>query len=138
MALYGGGIALGQMVIETKLAAAVGSGLAGLVPTTALGSVPLFSAVAALTSEFTSNVASANMVVPVVILISGSSGLQAALAATMASSLGFMLPISTPTNAIVYSSGYVRLADMVKYGLLLDIIGIIVIFLASLALIPAQ
>jgi sodium-dependent dicarboxylate transporter 2/3/5 len=98
----------------------------------------MYSGLAAVTSEFTSNVASANMVVPVVILVGGSASLQAALAATMASSLGFMLPISTPTNAIVYSSGYVRLADMVKYGLLLDIIGIIVIFLASLVVIPAQ
>ncbi len=138
MALYGGGIALGQLVFETKLAQAVGTSLAGLIPSSAHAAIPMFSAVAAFTSEFTSNVASANMVVPVVILVGGSIGLPAALAATMASSLGFMLPISTPTNAIVYSSGYVRLADMVKYGLLLDIIGIIVIFLASLVIIPAQ
>ena len=138
MALYGGGIALGQLVFDTKLAEAVGTSLAGFIPSSARAAIPMYSGLAAITSEFTSNVASANMVVPVVILVGGSASLQAALAATMASSLGFMLPISTPTNAIVYSSGYVRLSDMVKYGLLLDIIGIIVIFLASLVIIPAQ
>jgi sodium-dependent dicarboxylate transporter 2/3/5 len=137
MALYGGGIALGQLVFETKLAEAIGQGLTGLLPASAAG-VPLFAGLAAFTSEFTSNVASANMVVPVVLLMGGATGLQGALAATMASSLGFMLPISTPTNAIVYSSGCVRLVDMVKYGLLLDLIGIIVITLASLVLIPAR
>ena len=138
MALYGGGIALGQLVFETRLAEAAGTSLAGLIPSSAHAAIPLFSAVAAVTSEFTSNVASANMVVPVVILVGGSTSLQAAIAATMASSLGFMLPISTPTNAIVYSSGYVRLSQMAKYGFLLDITGIIVIFLASLTLIPTQ
>jgi sodium-dependent dicarboxylate transporter 2/3/5 len=138
MALYGGGIALGQLVFDTKLAEVAGQSLAGFLPSSPHAGIPLFAAAAALTSEFTSNVASANMVVPVVILVAGATGLQGALAATMASSLGFMLPISTPTNAIVYSSGCVRLSDMVKYGLLLDVIGVVVIYLASLFLLPAQ
>jgi sodium-dependent dicarboxylate transporter 2/3/5 len=50
-----------------------------------------------------------------------------ALGATMASSLGFMLPVSTPCNAIVYGSGYIPLMKMVRYGILLDIAGAIVI-----------
>jgi solute carrier family 13 (sodium-dependent dicarboxylate transporter), member 2/3/5 len=50
-----------------------------------------------------------------------------ALGATMAASLGFMLPVSTPCNAIVYGSGYVPLMRMVKYGVILDLIGIVVI-----------
>lgn len=138
MGLYGGGIALGQLVFDTKLAEAVGRGLTDSLPVTGPLLVFALVAIATFTSEFTSNVASANMVVPIVILIAGSTGLPSALAATMAASLGFMLPISTPTNAIVYSSGLVPLARMVRYGLLLDIIGIIVIFLAAIALIPTQ
>ena len=51
MALYGGGIALGQLVFETKLAEAVGTGLTGLLPAAAAG-VPLFAALAALTSFY--------------------------------------------------------------------------------------
>lgn len=138
MGLYGGGIALGQLVFDTKLAEAVGTSLTGILPASGALLILSLAAIAMLTSEFTSNVASANMVVPVVILIAGSAGLPAAIAATMASSLGFMLPISTPTNAIVYSSGLVPLSRMIRYGFLLDIIGIIIIFLASIILAPSQ
>ena len=138
MLLYGGGIALGQMVYETKLAESLGRAFADVIPSSSYISIPLFAGLATLTSEFTSNVSSANIIVPVVIMLAGSSSLQAALASTMASSLGFMLPISTPTNAIVYSSGYVPLIRMIKYGILLDIIGIIIIFIGTILLIPAQ
>ena len=86
--------------------------------------------VAIVISETTSNTASANMVFPVVIAISQAQGadpLVPALGATMAASMGFMLPVSTPCNAIVYGSGYVPLMKMVRYGLILDIAGAIVI-----------
>lgn len=86
--------------------------------------------VAIIISETTSNTASANMVVPVVIAIAQAQGadpLIPALGATLAASLGFMLPVSTPCNAIVYGSGYVPLMKMVRYGILLDIAGAIVI-----------
>jgi solute carrier family 13 (sodium-dependent dicarboxylate transporter), member 2/3/5 len=81
-------------------------------------------------SETTSNTASANMVVPVVISIAQSAGLdpvEPALGATMAASLGFMLPVSTPCNAIVYGSGYIPLGQMMRHGLALDLAGIVVI-----------
>jgi sodium-dependent dicarboxylate transporter 2/3/5 len=93
--------------------------------------------VAVLISETTSNTASANMVVPVVIAIAQSSGEDPfipALGATFAASMGFMLPVSTPCNAIVYGSGFIPLMKMVRYGLLLDIFGAIVI-IAVLSLI---
>ena len=70
------------------------------------------------------------MVVPVVIAIAQTNGQDPfipALGATFAASLGFMLPVSTPCNAIVYGSGYVPLMKMVKYGILLDIAGAVVI-----------
>jgi sodium-dependent dicarboxylate transporter 2/3/5 len=54
----------------------------------------------------------------------------------MAASLGFMLPVSTPCNAIVYGSGYIPLMRMVKYGLILDLIGIVVIIAAVSLLAP--
>lgn len=125
--LYGGGIALGQMVFETKLGEMLGHNLTGWVPAAGIGLLAVSALVAIVTSEFTSNVSSANMVVPVIILLAGANGLPAAIAATMAASLGFMLPISTPTNAIVYSSGYIPLGRMIRYGVLLDVIGWIVI-----------
>ena len=129
--LYGGGFALGVLSFQTGLAEAAGKGLTGLLPLS--GEFGLLAAsviVAIVISETTSNTASANMVVPVVIAISqaqGSDPLVPALGATMAASLGFMLPVSTPCNAIVYGSGHVPLMKMVRYGILLDIAGAIVI-----------
>ncbi|HMZ82190.1 MAG TPA: SLC13 family permease, partial [Acidobacteriota bacterium] len=138
MALYGGGITLGQLAFSTKLAESIGASLTGVIPSGGAGLIAVSSTVAVLVSELTSNVSSANMVVPVVIALGGKAGFQAAIAASMASSLGFMLPISTPTNAIVYSSGYVPLRSMMKYGILLDVIGFIVIVLGTLLLVPAH
>ena len=45
----------------------------------------------------------------------------------LSSSLGFMMPVSTPPNAIVYASGYVPLTKMIKSGVIIDLIGILVI-----------
>jgi sodium-dependent dicarboxylate transporter 2/3/5 len=138
LALYGGGIALGQMVFETGLADALGKGVTDWIPSTPYGIVALAAVIATLTSELTSNVASVNMVAPLVIAMAGPNALQPALAASMAATMGFMLPISTPTNAIVYSSGLIPLPRMIKYGVLLDVIGFVVILLGTLLLVPTK
>jgi sodium-dependent dicarboxylate transporter 2/3/5 len=134
LALYGGGITLGQMVFETKLAEMLGSQLTGIIPSDGIGLIAIASALATVTSELTSNVSSANMIVPLVIVLAQQSGIQTAIAATMASSLGFMLPISTPTNAIVYSSGYVPLTKMMRHGFVFDVAGFIIIVIGSMIL----
>ena len=134
LSLYGGGITLGQMVFETKLAEMLGSQLTGIIPADGVGLIAVASALATVTSELTSNVSSANMIVPLVIVLAQQSGIQTAIAATMASSLGFMLPISTPTNAIVYSSGYVPLTKMMRHGFVFDIAGFIIIVIGSMIL----
>jgi sodium-dependent dicarboxylate transporter 2/3/5 len=131
--LYGGGIALGTLAFRTGLATALGEGLTALLGVrTELGLVALAAVVAVVLSETTSNTASANMVVPVVIALARSAGVDPVLpgiAATMAASLGFMLPVSTPCNAIVYASGRVPLPAMMRYGALLDVAGVVVIVL---------
>ncbi|HMH55522.1 MAG TPA: DASS family sodium-coupled anion symporter, partial [Gemmatimonadales bacterium] len=129
--LYGGGFALGVLSFQTGLAEAMGRGLTGLLPIH--GSLGLLTAsvlVAVILSETTSNTAAANMVVPVVISVARAAGLdpfEPALGATMAASLGFMLPVSTPCNAIVYGSGLIPLGQMMRHGLALDLAGIVVI-----------
>jgi sodium-dependent dicarboxylate transporter 2/3/5 len=129
--LYGGGFALGVLSFQTGLAEAIGRGITGLLP--AHGSLGLLVASVVLStilSETTSNTASANMVVPVVIAIGRAAGLdplEAALGATFGASLGFMLPVSTPCNAIVYGSGYIPLGRMMRWGLALDVVGVVVI-----------
>jgi sodium-dependent dicarboxylate transporter 2/3/5 len=129
--LYGGGIALGTLAFETGLAEAIGRGLTQTLGIRSdLGLLALATAIAALLSETTSNTASANMIVPVVIAIARSAELDPvlpAIGATMGASLGFMLPVSTPTNAIVYASGRIPLAAMIRHGFVLDVVGVVVI-----------
>lgn len=129
--LYGGGFALGVLSFQTGLAESVGRGLTSMLPGQGeFGLLVVATIVAVITSEATSNTASANMVIPVVISIAQAAGvdpLAPALGATLGSSLGFMLPVSTPCNAIVYGSGLVPLSRMIRYGALLDVVGIIVI-----------
>ena len=113
------------------LAKAVGEGLTTWLPVSGgLGLLIAATVIAVMVSETTSNTAAANIVVPVVIPLAQAAGvdpLEPALAATMAASMGFMLPVSTPCNAIVYGSGYIPLTRMIRYGLLLDVAGIVVI-----------
>lgn len=129
--LYGGGIALGTLAFRTGLAEAVGRGLAtALGVESGWGLLLLATALATVLSETTSNTASANMVVPVVIAVARAAGADPvlpAVGATLGASLGFMLPVSTPCNAIVYGSGRVPLAAMMRRGLVLDVAGIGVI-----------
>jgi sodium-dependent dicarboxylate transporter 2/3/5 len=129
--LYGGGLALGDLAFSTGLAAAMGQGLTSWVPApTAFSLTVLFTAVAIVLSETTSNTASANMIVPVAIAVAKAAGvdpLAPALAATLGASMGFMMPISTPPNAIVYGSGHVPLTAMMRFGILLDVAGFVVI-----------
>ena len=136
--LYGGGMALGELCFSTGLAKVVGGTLTGWIqagPWAGTVLVAVATVVAVVTSEFTSNTASATMVVPVVIALSRAAGgdtTTAALAATFASSLGFMMPVSTPCNALVYGSGRIPLRSMMAAGSLLDVAGVIVITVAML------
>ena len=136
--LYGGGLALGELCFSTGLAAAVGRAITALIPDGAGAAVSLVAVaalVAAITSEFTSNVASATMVVPIVIAMGQAIGVDpvpAALAATFAASLGFMMPVSTPCNAIVYGSGRVPLRAMMASGAIIDVAGTLVVTAAML------
>jgi sodium-dependent dicarboxylate transporter 2/3/5 len=90
-------------------------------------------------TELASNTAATSMLVPVLIAISHSanfSPIPPVLAACMAASLAFVLPVSTPPNAIVYGTGRVPILRMVQAGLLLDVIGGLVIWCLLRVLCP--
>ena len=129
--LYGGGFAFGMLAQETGLADIIGKNMIAWLPNAgSFGFLVAATLVATLVSEATSNTASANIVIPVVITMATAAGvdpLEPALGATFGCSLGFMLPVSTPCNAIVYGSGLVPLSRMIRYGALLDIAGTVVI-----------
>ncbi|MGH9347650.1 MAG: SLC13 family permease [Vicinamibacterales bacterium] len=138
--LYGGGLAMGTLAFSTGLAEALGDGVTAWLPThTTVALTLLFTAAAIVLSETTSNTASANMVVPIAIAVSQAAGIRAvepALGATLGASMGFMMPISTAPNAMVYSSGYVPITAMMKYGAVLDLIAFVVIVTLVLVLGP--
>jgi len=138
--LFGGGLALGSLMFKTGVAGEMGYGLTKLLGVNTLWLLTGMSiAMAVLMSEVTSNIASANMVIPVVIAIAQAAGvspLPPALGACLGSSFGFMLPVSTPPNAIVYSSGLIPLPKMMKAGILFDIIGFFIIWAGLYILCP--
>jgi solute carrier family 13 (sodium-dependent dicarboxylate transporter), member 2/3/5 len=138
--LFGGGLSLGNLMFETKLAEAVGKGLLDFSGATSLWGITFISIlIAVLITEVTSNTAAANMVVPVVISLSVAanvSPIPPAIGAALGASLAFMLPVSTPPNAIVYGSGMVPVTKMISTGIYFDAISIFVIWLGLRLLLP--
>jgi sodium-dependent dicarboxylate transporter 2/3/5 len=136
--LFGGGLAMGRLSDSTGLSAALGHGIAAQFPDAGVvGLTMVFTAIAVVMSETASNTAAANIIVPTAIAVSQAAGispLAPALGATIGASLGFMMPISTPPNAIVYSSGYIPLGAMVRNGIVLDIVGYFIVVAGVLGL----
>jgi sodium-dependent dicarboxylate transporter 2/3/5 len=138
--LFGGGISLGNLMFETKLADLLGRSLLAFTGATSLWGITFAAiAIAILVSEATSNTAAANMVVPVMMslaLAAGVSPVPPALGATLGASWGFMLPVATPPNAIVYGSGLVPITRMVRAGFLFDVGGAVVVWVGLRVLLP--
>ncbi|MHA2610327.1 MAG: SLC13 family permease [bacterium JZ-2024 1] len=138
--LFGGGLSLGNLMFQTGLAEKIGKVLLSLTGTQSVWTITAFAAFfGVLISETTSNTASANMVVPVVIALAKAAGVSAvppALAGTLGASFGFILPVSTPPNAIVYGSGLIPLHKMMRAGIVFDFIGFLIIFFGLRLLAP--
>ncbi len=138
--LFGGGLSLGNLMFETKLADYLGKSFinfSGLDTVWGITFAAIFIAI--IVSEATSNTASANMIVPVVISICIAGNINPvppAIGATLGASWGFMLPVSTPPNAIVYGSGMVPITKMIRSGVFFDIIGGVLIWLILRLLLP--
>jgi sodium-dependent dicarboxylate transporter 2/3/5 len=131
--LFGTGIIFGAMLQETGLAETMGESAFEALGISSAVTITAFAIVLAiLVSETTSNTASAAVVVPIVLALAVSADVNPfvpALAATFAASFGFMLPVSTPQNAIVYGSGIVTITKMVRSGASFDVLGAILILL---------
>jgi sodium-dependent dicarboxylate transporter 2/3/5 len=128
--LFGGGFALAAGFKESGLSVWVAEQLVGL------GDVPpMFLTVSTCTvitflTELTSNTATTEMILPLL----GSLGvaiktnpLLLMIPATVSASCAFMLPVATPPNAIIFGSGEVSMSDMVKVGIIMNLLGVIII-----------
>src|SRR5690606_25994540 len=138
--LVGGGLALGTLMFETGVARAIGETFAGEIGASSLWSLTFVAIIVGIVmSETTSNTAAANMVIPVVIAIAQAAGVNPippALGACFGASFGFMLPVSTPPNAIVYGSGLVPIPKMMRAGILFDVLGLFVIWIGLRIMCP--
>ncbi len=138
--LFGGGLSLGNLMFSTRLADHVGQALLRLSGAESLWGITLAAIfIAILASETTSNTAAANMVVPVIISLALAAGINPvppALGAILGCSWGFMLPVSTPPNAIVYGSGMVPIVKMIRAGILFDLAGGALIWAGLRVLLP--
>ena len=125
--LFGGGIALSDAMFKSGFATWIAHTFIGFLgaPSTLVMLFVIVILVAMLT-EVTSNTAVTTMMVPIMISIARTTGenpVTLAVATALAASMAFMLPVATPPNALVYSTGYVQLKDMVRGGLILDLLG---------------
>jgi sodium-dependent dicarboxylate transporter 2/3/5 len=136
---FGGGLSLADAIEKNGLTtwmASQLSGLAGLPPL----ALYLGVAVAVLIlSELASNLAVAAMMMPIAVALAKTLGQPPVilmLVAGFASSTGFMLPVATPPNAIVFGSGQVTVRQMARAGFLLDVVAVIVVVLVVTFLAP--
>jgi sodium-dependent dicarboxylate transporter 2/3/5 len=138
--LFGGGLSLGTLMFQTGVAEALGRSVVASTGADSLWGLTAASIVLGIVlSEVSSNTASANMVIPVAIALAQAAGVSPippALGACLGSSYGFMLPVSTPPNAIVYGTGLVPITRMLRAGILFDVLGFAIIFVGLRILCP--
>lgn len=130
--LFGGGFALADGFVSSGLSKLIGEKLAIFSGTNIvlLVAVVCFSVTAL--SEIASNTATAQIILPILASISVQININPIILmipATLAASFGFMLPVGTPPNAIVFGSERLKVIDMVRSGVLIDLISVLVITL---------
>ena len=137
--LFGGGLALAAGFTSTGLAEWIGAQI------TQFEHLPLFALLFVLIlavnflTEITSNLATTAMLLPIIApiaLVLDVHPFTLMVGITVAASCAFMLPVATPPNAIVFGSGYLKIPDMMKTGIWMNIISIILITIITYYLLP--
>ncbi len=131
LVLFGGGLSLGSAIHSTGLDLIMAEALKSV-----LYGLPVFiificvAAFGIVLTAFLSNTAAASLMIPIMLPLSASLGLNIRILAILAAlgvSFDLILPIGTPPGTMAYSTGYIRVWDMVKSGLLLSAIGLLVL-----------
>jgi sodium-dependent dicarboxylate transporter 2/3/5 len=137
--LFGGGMALASGFDKSGLAVWIGAQM------TSLETVPLIVLLLILITsvnfltEITSNLATTAMLLPVLVSLATAIGVHPyflLVGATVAASCAFMLPVATPPNAVVFGSGLLKIEDMVKIGIWLNLVSIMLLTLIVYFLLP--
>ncbi|MEP4535372.1 MAG: SLC13 family permease [Cyclobacteriaceae bacterium] len=137
--IFGAGLAIAKGFSSTDLTI----WLAGQFET--LNFLPVILIVLVITAsinfltEITSNTATASMILPLLITLAAAldiSPMTLLVSAALASSCAFMLPVATPPNAVIFSSGKIRIGEMIRAGVWLNLISILIIFLFVWLVLP--
>ncbi|TNF60554.1 MAG: SLC13 family permease [Burkholderiales bacterium] len=137
--LFGGGLSLASAISRHGVDTWLASGFGGMAGAPALLVLLAVTTLVIFMTELTSNTAVANTLIPVMAAVAlglGQPPLPLILAVALAASCAFMLPVATPPNAIVYASGHVTIAQMVRAGLALNLLAVGVIALVIRLLLP--
>ncbi len=135
--LFGGGLSLAAAMDSSGLAGWIGQGLAEI------GEMPVFlfllllAATVVLLTELASNTATVAALLPVAATIASAAGIDVIVvsaAVAMAASCAFMLPVATPPNTLVFATGYVTVASMVRAGLVMNLLSITLVAIVAFVL----
>jgi sodium-dependent dicarboxylate transporter 2/3/5 len=136
--LFGGGLALAAMLEKNGIVDVLIEVFKTYKDVSVLVMITIIVLIGIFASEVLSNLALVVIFVPIVATFAQESGysvLQLCIPLTFGASCAFMMPVGTPPNAIAYSSGYIKMNDMIKYGFVMNIIsGIIIIIFGFLFL----
>ena len=137
--LFGGGLAIASGFVGTGLSEWIGAQLMGLEGVSVIVLILLVAALVLALTEITSNTATASMMYPIMASLAVALGVHPyalMIAAGVAASCAFMLPVATPPNAAVFGSGYIKISDMMKAGFALNVFGVVFITLSIYFLLP--
>ena len=132
--LFGGGFALAEGFKSSGLSEAVGTLFSFMKGSSPLLIILVISAIMIFLTELTSNSSSTVIILPILASLAIATGinpLYLMVPATIGASMAFMLPVATPPNAIIFSSGRIKINQMARAGIILNIIMIIVVSLWS-------
>jgi sodium-dependent dicarboxylate transporter 2/3/5 len=137
--LFGGGLSLAAGLASSGLVSELGQSISGLKSWDWFWIILLITGLAVFITEAMSNVALVTILVPITLVIApalGGPGLELAIPATLGASCAFMLPIATPPNAIVFSSKMINMHEMIRAGVLINILATIFIAIYAYYMIP--
>ncbi|MCP1314369.1 MULTISPECIES: DASS family sodium-coupled anion symporter [unclassified Halomonas] len=137
--LFGGGLAIAAGFGSSGLAAWMGDQMSVLENVNFLMVIVLSTAMVLYLTEITSNTATATMILPVLASLALALGVHPfvlMVPAAMAANCAFMLPVGTPPNAIIFATGKITIAEMVRNGFWLNIIALLLIVSATYFLLP--
>lgn len=137
--LFGGGLALASAVEATGLAGSVGNLFSSIEYLPAMVVILIAMVTMVLIGELASNTAMAAVFLPITGAAAVAMGiplLELVIPIGLAASLGFMLPVATPPNAIAFGSGNITSGQLLKAGALLDVIGIVIVYIIAVLLGP--